>query len=278
MSCYSLIKINMYSGSTLTNASGNIIGAHQKIDRSARKVLSSLGEFNKFPESKVILHFEGRNGPDSAKAKLDGEDAPWHFYDPFDPDDGLLIVQIEEHYIKLVESLRNNNKARSAFEAAWLSHALVDGLTPAHHYPYEQELEVLRGEGKETRDTITKKIFISGDSPSETIQKNWKMWGSKGLFTTHALFEIGASMIIAPMSYLVARPNNYDVKKIESIGLSEYFKRIAREVALFDMYENFYRRGWTLKLAQQVRKELAPRMAKTVTLAWLLASKEADLI
>lgn len=268
----------MYSGSTLTNASGNIIGAHQKIDRSARKVLRSLGEFNNFPESKLILHFEGRNGPDSAKAKLDGEDAPWHFYDPFDPDDGQLIVQIEEHYAKLVESLKNNNKARSAFEAAWLSHALVDGLTPAHHYPYEQELEVLRGEGKETRDTITKKIFITGGSPSETIQKNWKMWGSKGLFTTHALFEIGASMIIAPMSYLIARPSKYDVKKIDSIGLSEYFKRIAREIALFDMYENFYRRGWTIKLAQEIRKELAPRMAKTVTLAWLMASREAEKI
>jgi hypothetical protein len=26
-----------------------------------------------------------------------------------------------------------------AFQAAWLAHAVVDGLTPAHHYPYESE-------------------------------------------------------------------------------------------------------------------------------------------
>lgn len=267
----------MYSGSTLTNKSGNLIGAHQKIDRSSRKVLSSLVDDSIFPTTKKILHFEGKNGPDSAKAKLDGVDAPWHFYDPFDPEDGLLISQIEQHYRKLVESLKQKNQARSAFEAAWLSHAIVDGLTPAHHYPYEQELEDLRGEGKETRDTIYKKIIIPGENTKELIKKNWQMWGSKGLFTTHALFEVGASMIMAPMTYLISMPSRYDIKKIESIGLNEYFKRVAREVALLNMYEAFYRRGWTLKLANQVRKDLAPRMGQTVTLAWLLAAKEAKI-
>ena len=147
----------MYSGSTLTNVSGNIVGAHQKIDRSARKVLSGLLIDNSlFPSKKLILHFEGKNGPDSAKAKLDGEHAPWHFYDPFDPDDGLLIEQIESHFEKLVKSLKGENKERSAFEASWLAHAIVDGLTPAHHFPFEAELEKLRGEGKETRDTVFK--------------------------------------------------------------------------------------------------------------------------
>jgi hypothetical protein len=268
----------MFSGSTLTNRSGNLIGAHQKIDRTARKALRDLLALDKgFPSSKLLLHFEGKNGPDSAKAKLDGVHAPWHFYDPFDPDDGLLIDQMEAHFERLVTNLKDKNHERSAFEASWLAHAIVDGLTPAHHYPFEAELERLRGEGKETRTTVLKKVLIPGDTKRELFAKNWEMWGAKGLFTTHALFEWGATMIMAPMSNRIARPNRYELKTVEHLGLSEYFKRVAREVALLDMYEQFYKRGWTPKLAKQVRLELAPRMAKTVTLAWYMAARDAGI-
>ena len=268
----------MYSGSTLTNISGNLVGAHQKIDRSARKALRDLlAHDTRFPSRKLLLHFEGKNGPDSAKAKLDGEHAPWHFYDPFDPDDGILIEQMEAHFEKLVGNLLDKNIERAAFEASWLAHAIVDGLTPAHHYPFEAELERLRGEGKETRTTVLKKVVIPADTKRELLAKNWEMWGAKGLFTTHAMFEWGAAMIMAPMSGMIAAPTRYDIKKVEQIGLIEYFKRVAREVALLDMYEQFYKRGWTPKLAKTVRLELAPRMAKTVTIAWYLASKEAGI-
>ena len=269
----------MYSGSTLTNVSGNIVGAHQKIDRSARKVLKTLLRDDKmFPSKKMILHFEGKNGPDSAKSKLDGEHAPWHFYDPFDPEDGLLIDQIEDHFLKLASSLKERNSERAAFEASWLAHAIVDGLTTAHHYPFEEELEKLRGEGKETRDTVYKKLVIPGSTTKEVLAKNWEMWGAKGLFTTHALFEMGAAMLMAPMTYRIAQPNRYEIKKVQQIGLSEFFKRTAREVAMLNMYEDFYKRGWTPRLAKTVRLELAPKMARTVTLAWFMAAKQAQLI
>lgn len=268
----------MYAGSTLTNMSGNIVGAHQKIDRTARAALSDLLAHNAhFPSKKLLLHFEGKNGPDSAKAKLDGVHAPWHFYDPFDPDDGILLEQIDDHFKKLVDNLKKSNLERAAFEASWLAHALVDGLTPAHHYPFEAELERLRGEGKETRTSLFKKIIIPGTTKRELFTKNWEMWGAKGLFTTHALFEWGAAMIMAPLGNVIAQPSRYDIKKAEQIGLSEYFKRAAREVALLDMYDQFYRRGWTPKLARVVRRELAPRMGKTVTVAWYLASKQAGI-
>ena len=245
----------MYSGSTLTNSSGNIIGAHQKIDRTARFALTDLLTHNhKFPSKSLLLHFEGKNGPDASKAKLDGDHAPWHFYDPFDPDDGHLLEQIEAHYAQLVAELKAQNIERAAFEASWLAHALVDGLTPAHHYPFEAELERLRGEGKETRTTVLKKILIPGQTKREIFAKNWEMWGAKGLFTTHFMFEWGAAMLMAPMSKKMAVPSRYDLKTIHKIGLSEYFKRTAREVALFDMYDHFYRRGWTPKLTKQIRQ------------------------
>lgn len=268
----------MYSGSTLTNRSGNLIGAHQKVDRAARYALSSmLINDNSFPNKQQILHFEGKNGPDSAKAKLDGIHAPWHFYDPFDPDDGILLEQINNHYETLVKNLKNKQQERGAFEASWLAHAIVDGLTPAHHYPFEQELERLRGEGKETRTTLAKKMIVPADTKIELVHKNWDLWGAKGLLTTHFLFEMGAAMLMAPMSKQFATPSRYDIKTIIHLGLDEYFKRIAREIAMLNMYENFYKRGWTRRLSLQIRQELAPRMGKTVTLAWYLAAKDAGL-
>jgi hypothetical protein len=268
----------MYSGSTLTNVSGNIIGAHQKIDRVARHALKDLLlDDERFPTKKMLLHFEGKNGPDSAKAKLDGEHAPWHFYDPFDPDDGHLLEQINEHYNTLVSQLRKGVMERAAFEASWLAHAIIDGLTPAHHYPFEQELERLRGEGKETRTTVLKKVVIPGNTKREVLAKNWEMWGAKGLFTTHALFELGAAMIFAPMHRKIARPSHYDLKTVQHLGLEEYYKRIAREVAMLNMYDDFYKRGWTPNLAKIARKELAPRMASMVTLAWFMAARDAGL-
>jgi hypothetical protein len=88
---------------------------------------------------------------------------------------------------------------------------------------------------------------------------------------------MGAAMIMAPMTYRIAEPNKYELKKVQQIGLIEFFKRTAREVALLNMYDDFYKRGWTPKLAKTVRLELAPKMAKLVTLAWFMAAKEAKI-
>lgn len=268
----------MYSGSTLTNLSGNLLGAHQKVDRTARYALNDLLKSNhSFPNKKLILLFEGKNGPDGIKRKSPAKDEPWHYYDPFDPDDGQLLEIIQEHMVNLVKSLKDNNKEKSAFEASWLAHAIVDGLTPAHHYPYEAELEKLRGESKDTRDSIKAKLIIPGSTKRDILIKNWEMWGAKGLFTTHALFEAGAAMIFAPLGNHIASPSRYDIKTVNHLGFEEYFKRIAREVAMFEMYDNFYKKGWTRKLARTVREELAPRMASTVTLAWYMAAKDAGI-
>jgi hypothetical protein len=267
----------MYSGSTLTNKSGNLLGAHQKINRTARRALREmLLEDNDFPSKKLLLHFEGKNGPDGMKSKSAGND-PWHFYDPYDPEDTELIKEMNEHFFSLVSELKKNNLERSAFEASWLAHALVDGLTPAHQFPYEQRLNNLHGNTKEQRDTIFKKIVAPGETTIQIINNNWQIWGAKGLMSTHSMFEIGSATIIKPLPSRIAYPSLYDIKNIERIGLEEYFKRTAREVALLDIYDRFYRRGWTPKLTKLVKKEMAPRMACSVTLAWYLASKKAGL-
>lgn len=265
----------MWSGSLLTNYSGAVTGAHQRIDRIAFKYVNKHDKGKKFPYIKDILHFEGKNGPDGIKAKSPSQDEPWHFFNPYNKSDKDVINFIENHYNALVNALKTANNQRSAFEAAWLAHAIVDGLTPAHHYPYEEELEKLRGEPNDTRHTIKKKIVISGSSKTAMIKNNWKMWGAKGLFTTHGTFELGTAMIlmVAERDIKNFKPN-YEV--ISQIGLDKYYRNKAVEIANLDIYKNYYKNGWTTSLSKQVKNILLPTIIATVTEVWLSALSEAN--
>ena len=178
----------------------------------------------------------------------------------------------------LVKELKIDNKERIAFEAAWLAHALVDGLTPAHHYPYEAKLTELRGEGIETRTTWKEKLIISADTKSEQVKKNWKVWGPKGLISTHHFFELGIASMIKPLSFNDAVPSEEDIEKMLEIGPIEWFKRTAREIAVLDIYERYYKRGWSTKVTLDVRNKLIPSIIKTVTLTWYAALDDAKLI
>lgn len=256
------------------------MGGHQKIDRVARKHLAKLLANDKvFPPIRNILYFEGKNGPDAIKRKSPAKDELWHYYNPFDDEDTQIIAIIEDHYRQLVKELKAGNQERVAFEAAWLAHGIVDGLTPAHHYPYEEKLTELRGgEGIEGRTTIKGKLVMPGDTKREKVKNNWKMWGPKGLFTTHGLFEMGVATLIMPLTFNEIVPKKKDTARIRDIGVIENFQRTAREIAVLDMYSRYYQKGWTPKLAYEVRHKLGPLIIQCVTLSWYAALVEAKVI
>jgi hypothetical protein len=267
----------MWSGSLLTNFSGSLTGAHQRINRIAYKYVKKHDSNNIFPDIKDILHFEGKNGPDGIKAKSPAQDEPWHYFNPHNTEDTDVIEFIKLHFNALVDSLKESNRQKSAFEASWLAHAIVDGLTPAHHYPYEEELEKLRGEPKQTRSSIKRKIIIPGTTKVEMVKNNWKMWGAKGLFTTHGTFELGVAMILM----IVERKYNkikLDEKTIAEIGIDDYFRNTAKVITLLNLYETYYKSGWTTKLSNQVRKILLPTIIKTVAETWLYALKQSKAV
>lgn len=270
----------MYSGTTLTRYSGRVLGAHQKVDRVARKHLSEFGDAGKhFPSSRQILHFEGKNGPDGIKRKSPASVDVQHWYDPYDEDDSNLLEQVSHHYEQLVRHLLKGNSERAAFEAAWLSHAIVDGLTPAHHYPFEEKLgELCGGAGLDERTTFLKKNVMPGQSPMNMVMNNWRYWGPKGLFVTHWLFEWGLASIMAPMRFRGLAPDQHDLTRFHDIGGMEWFKHTARRIAQHDLYDRFYDSGWTPALAYEVRSVLAPAMVRTVCLFWHSALVDAELL
>jgi hypothetical protein len=256
----------MYAGTTLTTFSGRILGAHQKIDRVARRLVEEMAPGSQLPTIATILHFEGGNGPDAIKRKSPSKDEPWHFLQPYDESDTQLVM-----------ALKKNNEIRAAFEAAWLAHAMVDGLTPAHHYPYEEKLVELRsGEDIGTRTTLKKRLLMSGEKPSRQVKNNWKMWGPKGLFTTHAAFECGVATLIAPLNLRSALPTKEQIASLQNMGLSDWYRLQAQEIADWKLYDTFYVSGWTTSLARKVRSELAPKLVRVVACVWYAAAEEAS--
>lgn len=254
-----------------------MLGAHQKIDRMARRQLNQLAPSKRFPAIKTILHFEGNNGPDGVKRKSPAKDEPWHYIQPFDLKDTQLIRIIEEHYDQLVTALRAKDDIRSAFEAAWLAHAVVDGLTPAHHYPYEEKLvELLSGGSIGDRTTLSKKLIMPGQTVSHQVGNNWKMWGPKGLFTTHAAFEDGVAILMAPLNKIGVVPTADKIDSFKAQSLGHWFRAQAQNVAHMELYDTFYKTGWTIPLARRVRNQLVPVLVQSVALVWYGACLEAD--
>jgi hypothetical protein len=155
---------------------------------------------------------------------------------------------------------------------------VVDGLTPAHHFPYEHTIETLRaGKDKDSRTTIKEKLVFKGNTVSQTIGNTYKVYGPKGLYTSHHLFEIGVMLLIRPLRLPDARPSEADLRELKTKGYKKYFLHQAREVAVYDLYNQYLRKGWTPKLSNNVRHKLAPTVVKTVTLLWYSAAKEAGL-
>lgn len=268
----------MYSGTTLRNKSGRVMGAHQRIDRLARRELGHLLKKNQsFPAIREILHFEGLNGPDGIKRKSPGQDEPWHYLDPNDSSDENLRRMIMDHIYNLAVALADGNRQRAAFEAAWMAHAIADGLTPAHHYPLEEKLEELRGgEGLETRNTASKKILLPGKTRRHQLRNNWEYWGAKGIMTTHLAFELGIATTIAAGRLQDTTPSASDIARLDSVGFIAQFDEALDRIVGLQMYEEFSRSGWTRKLARQTRTELVPEIVRVITLAWYCSVAEAS--
>lgn len=267
----------MYSGTTFRTKSGRMMGVHQKIDRVAfRHLQARLPKRMAFPTRHQILHFEGLNGPDGIKRKSPARDEPWHYIDPQDASDRAIVDMINDHIHNMGVALGAKNVERAAFEAAWLAHAIVDGLTPAHHYPLEEKLEELRGgEGLETRITTKDKLLLPGKNRRHQLRNNWEFWGAKGVMTTHLSFELGIATAIAPLRLDDSAPTDADYKRIKEEGFEPVFFDMLHLVAEMDMYKEFTKAGWTRQLARETKDILIPTIVRAVTLAWYCAVCEA---
>ncbi|MBC7512536.1 hypothetical protein H7142_02685 [Candidatus Saccharibacteria bacterium] len=256
---------------------GRVIGTHQKIDRVARRHISKHVDNNIFPSVEDVLHFEGSRGPDGIKLKSPGRDEPWHFIDPasIKPDDALL-GQISSHSQNLTTAIAARDMTRASFEAAWLAHAVTDGLTPAHHEPLEAQLKNIKHQD-DRRHKVRSKIVMTGNgSRRQFIRNNWKYWGAKGIMTTHTLFEAGVATAAKPLQFNAAAMTERDKQELAERGFVPLYIDMVEYIAELGMYDRFKRDGWTQTLARQTTRELMPTIIHAVELAWYEAYDRAE--
>ena len=266
----------MYSTLSLSKNSktGKITGTHQKLDRAARSFLGQfLAEDTIFPTAKDIVYFEGMCGPDGLKRKSPGVDEPWHFVIP-ENDDGQLIEVILDHQYNLRKAFKNKDQVRMAFEAAWLAHAVTDGLTPAHHFPLSEATEELMTE-KEFVKIFGQPIkgIMRGESTLQAARNNWLYWGAGGYMSKHIAFEYGVAVAVTSMPYRLLTPK-ISRKDFENFDLETEFYKSVHKIDSFHMYDNFCKKGWTAELALEVKEILLPEVVRLVTLAWYSAIPE----
>ena len=262
----------MYSTLAIRNSSkndGRIIGTHQKLDKIAYKIVQkNLPEDVKFPDIKTILLFEGIGGPDGLKKKSPGKDEPMHFIIP-GHDDGKLITMIKDHQYNLRKALEKGDEYRAAFEAAWMAHAVTDGLTPAHHFPLEQTQKDLMTEKEYYKIFGTPiKGIMHGRSIAETLRNNWLYWGANGYMSKHVAFEFGVAVTFATLPTSKVMPEITE-EELENPDLDKAFYDGLKCVANLDMYKRFCRDGWTTELAFETRDILLPEIIKAISLCWL---------
>lgn len=264
--------------------SGKIVGTHQKLDRIARKTLPlEPGQY--FPNTREILHFEGMRGPDGLKRKSPGVDEPLHFIIP-DQDNGVLIKLVKDHQCNLKKALRPATKdsedpdapchdpVRAAFEAAWLAHAITDGLTPAHHFPLNEAQRELMTEKEFVKVFgVPIKGIMHGRNATETLRNNWLYWGADGYMSKHIAFEYGVAitMTALPDRVFVPELSPADQAKLrhpETIDLKQEFYHSLKIIAALDMYTRFRNEGWTTELALETKKILIPEIIRCVMMGW----------
>ena len=257
----------MYSGFVSRRKVVSRIGIHQRFDMAAYRMIERFVRPGTFPAMKDIVHFEGYNGPDGLKVKSPGVNEPSHLYDPA-TDSGEVPLHIANHYAGLVEALKRGDMVRAAFEASWMAHYIGDGLTPAHHWPLEDKLAEAAALVPETMRRGDTSKFAA------VVKKHWAIWGAKGHMSTHFNFEMGIAfaLLIFPMR---ATFSEEELARARQLGPVEYFKDQARDVAGLQLYEKFYKHGWTADIATAVKNRIAPQASRTIGMIWLLALLEA---
>lgn len=289
--------------------SGKMVGTHQKLAQAARVSLGqNLPRGKYFPSSKEIIHFEGSRGPDGLKRKSPGVDEPSYMLtdEDFDAytkhnskdnqerldaklskfgpanesghenlDERSVITMILDHRWNLVKALKDKNHVRAAFEAAWMEHAIVDGLTPAHHFPLSDVKDELMTD-KDFMRVFGQPIkgLMHGRNLLETMRNNWLYWGAGGHMSKHIAFEYGVLMIAAPLSAkaLSVKLAPEDLRELDTEKMfCEAFDRVRK----LDLYRRFLENGWTTELAFITKNTLLPEIVRAVALGWYSAAVEA---
>jgi hypothetical protein len=262
----------MFSRTIIQDKKTEKLATHQRLDRAARRQIAHyLPKGCHFPTSREIVHFEGKNGPDGlASKKGNVDDEPWQFLPP-DFSDTRLLTHIDNHIYNLHRALKRQDRVRTSFEAAWLAHMIVDGLSPSHHQPFKEQLRELDNRDVQALKGRLERMITPGASMREFLALNWKRMGPRGVGTNHIMFEFGVEFILMPVlpKQLAVPIEPILVQSAKEGKFLDIFKASVRHINDYQMYERYEAKAWTEDLARDVRTVLLPEMVQMITLGWL---------
>ncbi|MEA3429749.1 MAG: hypothetical protein U9R08_00600 [Nanoarchaeota archaeon] len=229
------------------------LGTHQKIDFAS--YISAFGKlFNKkrFPNYNWIEVSSGALGPDMLW--LRGlQKSSWHVYNPRTKKGGACTA-VQRFYDKLVMELsKKRPKMRKAGKyAAWLSHFIVDALTPSHQ------------EGRyKIKEPIKDWFDPHWDENKSPVLNFWK---------NHALFEIRIALMYMFKKLNRAKMNKKFIKtcrqKFRTDKVKEYIEKKSREVYKLKIYDVYKRLGFNKNVKMLITRRLVPIMVSTVATVW----------
>ena len=266
----------MYSRTIPLSKKTEKVATHQRLIRAARRAtVPFLPTNTTFPPAKQIIHFEGKNGPDGLASKHSVGDEPTEFINPKDPTDRKLLAEIKNRIYNLHIAIKKKNHIRANFEAAWLSHIIIDGLTPPHHQPFKEQLKEIDPREAAEIDSRLKRIFTSGgDNALDTFALNWKRLGPHGVGTNHMMFEAGVDLLVMPLSprhLSRVEITTAELKRVKSGRFISLYSDAVKKINSLRMFERYEKSSWTTDLATDVRETLIPEIVRMITLAWLAA-------
>lgn len=234
----------------LTKGKFNSVGTHQKFDRSAYALVRDKFDKGKFPTQSMIINFEGFGGPDGLKFK--GKYVSDHMWDPVNKI-GQLPNWVEIHFNNLVKALKQDDLVKASFEAGFMAHYLTDSLTPAHHVSHK---------------------FLLEEYEEQKHRKRWKVYGHKGVLSSHVAFETGISSAI----FFAPIKTSFDedlLKRIRKDGIKKVVMQESLEMSKHNMYAAYLKKGWSTKLVKTIKATVVKRIPQLISAAWLAAYQEA---
>jgi hypothetical protein len=172
------------------------------------------------------------------------------YYNPTNGQGGAL-KQIDRQYGEARERAINNLPWEKDF--TWMSHFIVDALSPSHHF------------GKKIKP---RKRYHDWEDPyfhypNYTSTKN-----------RHMIFE--AAINFWQVFGRRLKPRFEKLEKINGNEVGEFTRKMVGKVRALELYEDFLKNGFSRVLWRRVNQELMPKIEYTLVVVWLTLWREVE--
>ncbi len=227
------------------------IDSHSLIyNQTYRVAVKHNPAFAQFIKLKDIYKYDGGYGPDRLWCR--GERSTSESY--FNPTNGEggALKQIAEHYRRTVQRAAKNLAWGKDF--TWMSHFVVDALSPAHHFGTYRKA---RRKHHDWHDPYFNYI----DNMKSPKNKHPFF---EGLINFWQVFSKRETPVFDQLEMV-------DENKVEIFMLNMIFK--VRELKI---YEEYVERGWSRDLWRRIKTKLIPQIEYALAVVWLSLMKDVN--